>query len=54
MISDLVGAKVSELEVEMAVQYAVLRFDVAVIDTTLVKVHDSEEDLDEVVTSQGL
>lgn len=50
----LVGAKVSELEVKVAVQHTVLRLDVAVVDTAFVEVYDSQQNLCEVVAGQWL
>lgn len=51
---DLVSAKVRELQVEVAVQHTVLWLNVTVVDATLMQVHDGQQDLCEVVTSQRL
>ena len=52
LTADLVSAKVSELEVEVEVQHAVLWLDVAVVHAALMEVHHGQQDLGEVVTGQ--
>ena len=50
----LVCSKVGQLEVEVLVKDAVLRFDVSVVDPSLVKIDDGQGGLCEVMRGQGL
>lgn len=53
-VTNLVCSKVCEFEVEVVVEYAVLRFDVPMVHTPLMEVHHCQQCLREVVACQRL